>query len=416
MKNKTIIDYLSFSGSPLLLERCKEMAKQRFMISDFSYQNQSQHPIRIAERENKKISYFAENLSIALGCDESHNFANRDLYLSSLDKKLSECDMQIASDCSFNDCYQLLISNIGIDMLDVLCHGEIESFVELLNDEITYSGNHWTLERRGGFSGYSHSAKLLCNGTQAGLVAWGAANFGYYVSFSGTGCAAVKMDVLHKALQQMPSVKITRVDIAFDDFQGSVSVPYLREQYENGDFITRGTPPSYCYIESGSLVPSDFKKKYGVVPDKGCTFYVGQRQNGKMFRGYEKGKQLDSKEYPDWVRHEVQIGNKSRIIPLDVLINSDSYFAGAYPALASILEDVEPVSISTSKIIVNAQLDKYLDVAKKQYGKFINFLSLIYDNPEIVIKKMTSGLTIHDIPDRLNMPSWFDNKEVLQNG
>ncbi|RMZ65987.1 replication initiation factor domain-containing protein [Vibrio anguillarum] len=407
--NKTIIDYLSFSGSPLLLERCKEMAKQRFTLSQAPNVFESQTAVAVANRENTKIRYFAENLAQVLGCNEMENFANRDLYYASLDKKLVECDMEIATDCTFNECYQQLISNIGIDMLDVLCHFEVESFVELLNEEITYKDNHWTLERRGGFSGYSHSALLLCNGSQAGLVAWGAANFGFYVSFSGSGCSAIKMDVLHKALKQMPYVKLTRVDVAYDDLQGAITVPYLREQYENGEFITRGAPPGYSYFESGSLVTRDESKKYGVVPDKGRTLYVGQRQNGKLFRGYEKGKQMKSIEYPDWVRLEVQIGNKSRVIPLDILIDSDAYFTGAYPALASVLENVEPKRIPIARVIANAQIHRYTEIAKKQYGKFINFLNLMHQDSEHVIKLMTDGFLITDIPDRLKIPLWSDS-------
>ncbi|NOI63431.1 replication protein [Vibrio aestuarianus] len=407
--NNTIIDYLSFSGSPQLLERCKEMAKQRFTLSQAPNVFESQTAVAVANREKTQIMYFAENLAQVLGCTEKDNYSNRDLYYASLDKKLADCDLEIASDCSFNECYQQLISNIGIDMLDVLCHGEVESFVDLLNDEITYKDNFWTLERRGGFSGYSHSAKLMCNGVQAGLVAWGAANFGYYVSFSGTGCAAIKMDVLHKALNQMPYVKLTRVDVAFDDLQGSISVPYLREQYENGEFITRGAPPSYSYFESGSLVTRDDSKKYGVVPDKGRTLYVGQRQNGKLFRGYEKGKQMQSVEYPDWVRLEVQIGNKSRVIPLDILIDSDAYFTGAYPALASVLDNVEPKRIPITRVILDAQLHRYTETAKKQYGKFINFLNLMHEDSEKVIKLMTEGFTCLDIPDRLKIPLWSES-------
>ncbi|MBF4370988.1 replication protein, partial [Vibrio anguillarum] len=123
--NKTIIDYLSFSGSPLLLERCKEMAKQRFTLSQAPNVFESQIPLAVASRENTKIRYFAENLAQVLGCNEMESFANRDLYYASLDKKLVECDMEIATDCTFNECYQQLISNIGIDMLDVLCHFEV---------------------------------------------------------------------------------------------------------------------------------------------------------------------------------------------------------------------------------------------------------------------------------------------------
>ncbi|MBF4448181.1 replication protein, partial [Vibrio anguillarum] len=153
----------------------------------------------------------------------------------------------------------------------------------------------------------------------------------------------------------------------------------------------------------------DESKKYGVVPDKGRTLYVGQRQNGKLFRGYEKGKQMKSIEYPDWVRLEVQIGNKSRVIPLDILIDSDAYFTGAYPALASVLENVEPKRIPIARVIANAQLHRYTEVAKKQYGKFINFLNLMHQDSEHVIKLMTDGFLITDIPDRLKIPLWSDS-------
>ncbi|RJX72802.1 replication protein [Vibrio sinensis] len=400
----TLIDYVSFSGTPQLLERCKEMAKQRFSLTQSPNEFQSQVSSAVKHRENTKIAYFAENLASVLGCVESENFANRDLYFAALDKELSNADIEITQDVGFSECYQRLISNIGIDMLDVLCHGEVESFLELLNTEITHYGNVWTLERRGGYSGYRSSAKLLCNGSQAGLVAWGAENFGYYVSFSGFGCAAIKMDVLHKALTQMPSAKLTRVDVAYDDLEGAITVPYLREQYENGEFITRGAPPSYGYFETGSLVTRDDSKKYGVVPSGGRTFYVGQRNNGKLFRGYEKGKQMKSEQYPDWVRLEVQLGNKSRVIPLDILLDSDPYFSGSYPALSAVLEDVEPKAIPISRVIANCNYERFVEHAKKQYGKLINFLNIVHEDTNKVVSILTKGFTVKDIPDRLNIP------------
>ncbi|MBY8069948.1 replication protein, partial [Vibrio fluvialis] len=180
--SRTLIDYVSFSGSPLILERCKDMAKQRFMIGRSPYQFQSYNDVAVAGRERDQINHFAENLAQVLGCVESENYANKDLYFEALADQLQDADLHIAQDKSFNDCYQELIANLGIDMLDVLCHGEVESFLELLQHELSYDGNIWTTERRGGFSGYRYSAKLLCNGIQAGMVAWGASNFGYYVS------------------------------------------------------------------------------------------------------------------------------------------------------------------------------------------------------------------------------------------
>ncbi len=413
MMNKTIIDFVSFSGSPLLLQRCKEMAKQRFALVELDEKIRNHVPsataVSVKHRENTKIRYFAENLAQVLNCTDYHDYANRDLYFESLNKALIDADVEIATDMSFNDCYQHLISNIGIDMLDTLCHGEVESFLEMLNDEITVDGNIWTTQSSGGFAGYSHSAKLLVNGAQAGLVAWGAANFGFYVSFSGLGCAAIKMDVLHKALKQMPDARLTRVDVAFDDLEGRIDVPSLRKAYKHGKFITRGAPPKYSYFESGSLVSMADRKKYGIVPDGGRTFYVGNRKNGKLFRGYEKGKQLQSSQYPKWVRLEIELRNNTRVLPLDILIDSDPYFTGAYPALTAALQDVPPKIIPITRIASQATYERFIKHARNQYGKFINLMRLVNDKPQSIIDQLTKGLTELDIPERLNIPITRDS-------
>ncbi|WP_317627962.1 replication initiation factor domain-containing protein [Vibrio sinaloensis] len=403
MMNKTIIDYVSFSGSPLLLERCKEMAKQRFAFEQLG-EFESQNVVAIAMRENTKIAHFAENLAQMLGCIESEDFANKDLYMAALEKELIDADVTIDTDVSFNECYQRLIGNIGIDMLDTLCHGEIESFLEVLTDEISYEKNEWTLERRGGFSGYKYSAKLLCNGTQAGLVAWGAANFGYYVSFSGKGCEAINMEALNKALKQMVGAKLTRVDIALDDFEGNVTIEDIKQKYVDGQFITRGTPPKAGeFIGYQGMSPAD-RKKCGLIPDAGHTFYVGARENGKIFRAYDKASQMKCEKYPNWNRFEVQIGNRFRVIPFDVLVNPDQYFAGAYPALASLIEDVEPLAISTARVLCNTAFDNAIKYARVQYGKLINLMRQVYDKDQQILDVLTKDLDITDIPDRINYP------------
>ncbi|BDU37172.1 replication initiation factor domain-containing protein [Vibrio nigripulchritudo] len=402
--SRTIIDYCSFSGCPTLLTRCKEMAKQRFQLGRSPYQFESQHPLAIKEREQQKISHFAESLAVTLGCHERDNYANKDLYFEALNDELAKADIHIDESKSFNDCYNELIYNIGIDMLDVLCHGEIESFLELLNTEITFEGNVWTLEKRGGFSGYRYSANLLVNGTQAGKVAWGAKNFGYMVSFSGKGCEAVDFKVLHKCLNQMPGAKLTRVDLALDDLEGSVSIDHIKELYQDGLFHMRGKMPVWGEFLGGSGTATDHRK-CGLKPDRGRTFYVGDRSNGKVFRAYHKGAQMKCEEYPEWNRFEVQIGNRDRVIPLDILIDPDPYFSGSYPALSTLIKDVLPIRISTSKVVFNTNLENMVKHAKVQYGKLINVLAHLYESPDEVIKKLTQGFDIQsDIPDRLNLP------------
>lgn len=57
----------------------------------------------------------------------------------------------------------------------------------------------------------------------------------------------------------------------------------------------------------------------------------------------------------DWFRLEVQFTNGNTIIPLDILINQDYYFSGAYPYLKEVLEMQETRPIPRLK--TNDELD-----------------------------------------------------------
>ena len=56
--------------------------------------------------------------------------------------------------------------------------------------------------------------------------------------------------------------------------------------------------------------------------------YLRKTENGKLMRIYEKGKQLGDATSP-WVRWELELHNKSRVIPFDVLTAPGQYVAGA---------------------------------------------------------------------------------------
>lgn len=400
--SKTIIDYLSFTGSPILLLRLRDMAKHqmRFKTQEEIIGDGSGLSERI------QIDSFYMGLGQHLAGKTFFDVDSRQTYLDVVNDALDDAELTLSDAETFNQCYAELIQDIGMDMLDCLCHGEITEFLDLLNNDITNYGNVWTVQNKGaGWSGYTNSAKLLCNGVQAGLVAWGAKNFGYYVSFSGVGCSALNMTKLHKALKQMPSTKITRVDIALDDMEGNITVDEMKDRYMDGEFITKGKPPKYGYFEGGELVQQGDKKKYGMVPTLGRSFYVGRRETGKLCRTYEKGKQLKSDKYPNWVRIEMEIHNKARVIPLDVLIDSDAYFVGAYPALLKIFPTViETKLVTITKRKAKAIYNNAIDTLAFQYGKMINFMRLVSNSDTEIIDRLTRGLSPTDIPERFNIP------------
>lgn len=339
-------------------------------------------------------------------------------------------DEFIVTDADFNASYSDLIMTYGVQLLDAVCHAEVDLLVYALNarlsghqamDGIGPTFGRWSVQvRAGGLFGYSHSANLLCDGQIAGLCAWGAKNHGCMISFSGQGCAALDMVELHQVLSALPGFKLTRCDVALDDFEGQAfDVDKAREWAADGLF-TKKRPPSYCYIESGQLVSSalanSLGKKHGFDPSRGRSFYIGARSSGLMCRFYEKGKQAESTAHPNWQRAEVEFRNIDRVIPLDILVNPDPYFTGAYPALAPLVTAV-PAPIETTKGKVwsasmnawvkktKASREQVLNNAAIQCGRVLNYLFNGEQlDAESIITRLTRHLEFDDIPVRLKVP------------
>jgi phage replication initiation protein len=154
-------------------------------------------------------------------------------------------------------------------------------------------------------------------------------------------------------------VRITRIDLAHDDFGGqTVSVAQARAWYDEGHFNTGGrTPEARLVDDLGS--------------DKGKTLYVGHRQNGKLCRVYEKGKQLGDPQSP-WCRAEVEFRAKSRVIPHDILVRPSDYLAGAFPCLAylSLRQD----KVRTLKKSAEIGYRRVVECLRTQYGPALNLM------------------------------------------
>ncbi|MCW5669386.1 MAG: replication initiation factor domain-containing protein [Hydrogenophaga sp.] len=149
-------------------------------------------------------------------------------------------------------------------------------------------------------------------------------------------------------------VRITRIDLAVDFHQGEHDVDEGVELYKAGAFAVRGRQPK-CSLAGDWLHGRD-----------GRTFYVGRRPNGKLLRIYEKGRQLgDLKSL--WVRWELQLGNKERDLPLGILIDPASFFAGAYPPLQKILQ-AAPINLPTRATERTADLSRRLHHLRASYG------------------------------------------------
>ena len=80
----------------------------------------------------------------------------------------------------------------------------------------------------------------------------------------------------------------------------------------------------------------------------GWSLWLG----GRLLRIYEKGKQLGDPLSP-WVRWELELHNKDRTIPLDVLIRPGHYLAGGYPCLSWICESQDRIKTTRKQLMIS---------------------------------------------------------------
>jgi phage replication initiation protein len=117
-------------------------------------------------------------------------------------------------------------------------------------------------------------------------------------------------------------------------------------------------------------------------PRDGRTVYVGQRDQGKFLRAYEKGYELvqdlrckgididclNGVPIGDIYRLELELKPKNGPLPADLIERRDEYFSGAYPYLQQVVE-VEP-QIFRQKREAGPQRDMESALAqiRHQYG------------------------------------------------
>lgn len=193
------------------------------------------------------------------------------------------------------------------------------------------------------------------------------------LSMAGEGCAFVRdWPRLTHFLRDELSARITRWDGAADDYHGKHSVDLAAELYLLDGFNAGGRRPS-CNQHGNWLTPDE----------KGRTFEVGRRQNGKILRVYEKGKQLGCPLNP-WVRWEVELHNVDREIPWDVLERPGDYIAGAYPCMTWVQDRASRIrTIKTQDAITYARLTS---VASLSYGALVEVMLAREGSAERVVQ------------------------------
>lgn len=241
-------------------------------------------------------------------------------------------------------------------------------------------GERWKSTGRG-WNGYEHRVNL----DEFGLLAHGGKHQRgtIHVELNAHACRRVQDWNAVRLWGETYAASITRVDLAHDDFTGDqVNILNALEWLKDGAFSSNGRPPAAQLIDD-------------LGSNKGKTFYVGRRESGKFLRVYEKGKQLGDESSP-WARVEVELRNKSRVVPWDALVRPGQYLAGAYPALGFLSAEQSRLQTTqrTGQISYAAMVKNLRAVG----GKCLNVMSWVHagDACEVLAQLVRDG-----VPKRL---------------
>jgi phage replication initiation protein len=297
-------------------------------------------------------------------------------------------------------------STIGFASLKVL--------VQCLFDDVHID------ERSHGMPGYPSSSSLTVGGVPVGLIGHGAKHGKDFVSISGKGCSFWSSDFMSHVLDVLETgdCKLNRIDLALDFYDGEVSYDSCLAAYYAFEFQLPKSPSNPGSKEVGSQLN-------GV--NLGRTLYVGSRKGAKFCRCYEKGLEVFSRlpqEYREactspgslsvgfdgqllteqeqadlpvltiadkWFRVEIEFKNTDTLLPLDMVINRDMYYAGAYPFTAKILGLSDGLRPSSLKTISEIDNEKMFTHARNGYGNAVHTWLGCGFTPQQIVERLDTG-------------------------
>lgn len=245
---------------------------------------------------------------------------------------------------------------------------EIEKHIEHI------FGLQLTLVDKGKKNMYQSSFEI---GDKCGFVCVGGQRNTYLVMLSGRGCSLAAEGWEQRLYTFLTTVatrgKLTRVDIAHDDFEGkNINVDWGNMMDGMGGF------------QNGNRAPNvEHKGNWKRPNGKGRTLNIGSRESGMYLRLYEKGR-AEGDPDDNWQRAEVEFKSRDRILPFTMLLSPSEYFIASYPCFQFLAEDKQPARIET--MVKAAQINAHaaLEIIKKQYGKYINVFKQVFEPEELI--------------------------------
>jgi phage replication initiation protein len=216
-------------------------------------------------------------------------------------------------------------------------------------------------QNRGRF-GYKQTADISWLGASkpCGFMARGGNGGTVLVSISGAGIPFIgNANSVAGALRALDA-RITRLDCAFDDFEGEhLSIADLVYDARCGIFQRGPMPPALKLIDD-------------LGTGSGSSFYVGTKGRTELCV-YEKGKQQGDK-LSSWIRAEARLWSADRTIPYAAMLDPIGMILGAYPSLTSYLPDVAPRVSERIKRQVQANAQDMIDWLSSAAGKSLDLL------------------------------------------
>lgn len=218
-----------------------------------------------------------------------------------------------------------------------------------------------------GLFGYSRSAAIYlpdCD-IPVGRIAEGGNDDTVLVSITGSGVPYMGSYASVYCQLERYKVKITRIDIAFDDFLGEYLDFIFIHRLASEGFFGKCHRHAVDDLNSGN----------------GSSIYLGAK--GLLECNiYEKGLQLQS-QHRSWVRCEVRTWANQKFIPLDVMMNLASFFFGAFPWLYHFVPrrvvGKRPVLVREKAKATAEAMEKHVEHA---FGKTLNLIMRSSDSDE----------------------------------
>ena len=245
--------------------------------------------------------------------------------------------------------------------------------------------------RNSGLNFYQQSYVL---GEDFGFICIGGQRNTVLIMINGRGCNFAKsgweLRLYNFLVTKAKRPKLTRVDIAHDDFEGKhISVDWGNMQDGLGGF------------QLGNRAPNiEHKGNWRRPNGKGRTLCIGSRDSGKYLRLYEKGR-AEGDPNDNWQRAEVEFKSIDRVLPFDMLLAPSEFFIAAYPCFRDLAQHLQPERIETISKTAQINFQTAIENLKHQYGKYINIFKEVFEPEELI--------NLISCPDPLAYPKRLDH-------